>query len=94
MGNQNQNPPAQGSADENSQALEQGGEVKKKKRVLTWQEKLDKNVPLNELDDVKSEADYSVRRHLREQKERAAFELRKNRSRKAAAAALENGGDE
>jgi hypothetical protein len=50
------------------------------KRVKTWQEKLDEGTPLTELEDVKSEADYGVRRHLREQKERQAFEARKNRS--------------
>jgi hypothetical protein len=54
------------------------------KRKKTWQEKLDDGQPLTELEDVKSEADYSVRRHLREQKERQAFEARKNRSRKQA----------
>jgi hypothetical protein len=48
-------------------------------RKLTWQEKMKAGQPLNKMDDVKAEADYAVRRHLREQKERAAFEARKNR---------------
>lgn len=50
------------------------------KRRKTWQEKLDEGIPLTELEDVKSEADYNVRRHLREQKERQVFEARKNRA--------------
>lgn len=49
-------------------------------RRKTWQEKLDEGLPLTELEDVKSEADYHVRRHLREQKERQLFEARKNRT--------------
>lgn len=66
-----------------SPAPEQPAKATRKVRVRrkkTWQEKLDDGDALTELEDVKSEADYNVRRHLREQKERALFEARKNRS--------------
>lgn len=64
------------------------------KRKKTWQEKLDNGDALTELEDTKSEADYSVRRHLREQKERQAFEARKARTRSRKEAAANTGGDE
>lgn len=44
---------------------------------LTWQEKLRVGKPLSPLEDTKAEADFAVKRHLREQRERAEFEARK-----------------
>lgn len=50
-------------------------------RPKTWQEKLVDGEPLSLLEEVQADADFNVKRHLREQRERAQFEARKRRSR-------------
>lgn len=48
---------------------------------LTWQQKLEKGLPLNALEEVKADADFNYRQRLREEDARREFEARKNQSR-------------
>lgn len=48
--------------------------------ILTWQQKMDRGLPLNPLDEVKADADFAHRERLREREARERFEARKRGS--------------
>lgn len=56
-------------------------DTEKEKDNLTWQQKLDKGLPLNPLEETKADAHFNYHNRLREQKERAEFERLKSRGR-------------
>jgi hypothetical protein len=45
-------------------------------KLLTWQDKLKAGQPLNELEQVKADADFNFRQRLRETQEREAHKKR------------------
>jgi hypothetical protein len=45
-------------------------------KLLTWQDKLNAGQPLNELEQVKADADFNYRQRLRETQEREAHKKR------------------
>lgn len=55
-----------------------------KKAKLTWKEKLDQKIKLNPLEETQADADFNYRRRLREKKELAEYEARKNPNTKGA----------
>jgi hypothetical protein len=55
-------------------------------KLLTWQEKLKAGQPLNELEQVKADADFNYRQRLREQQEREAHKKMLNGELPAASA--------
>lgn len=48
---------------------------------MTWQQKLEKGLPLNTLEEVKADADFNYRTRLRDEEERKAFEKLKSAGR-------------
>lgn len=52
----------------------------KKESQLTWKQKLEKGIPLNQFDEVKADADFNYKRNLREQAERREHEQMKARA--------------
>jgi hypothetical protein len=46
------------------------------KRV-TWKDKLDQGLPLNELEETQAVADFNFKKHAREQEEKKAFDALK-----------------
>lgn len=47
---------------------------------LTWQQKLEKGLPLNPLEEVKADADFHYKELQREAEQKRAFDALKNRS--------------
>jgi hypothetical protein len=49
-----------------------------KQRTKTWVEKLEAREPLNNMDEIKADADFNHKFRVREAEERARFEQRKS----------------
>jgi len=55
-------------------------EKQNEKKILTWQEKLEKGLPLNDMDEVKADADFNFKQRQRELEEKKRFEALKSKA--------------